>query len=470
MKNSQLITILRALDKKECRELRKWLQSPFHNQRADVIALFDYLLAGNHLEEEKFLRKERVFRKIYPDDPFDDNRFRQVMHFTAKAVEEYLTFQQFKQDEIAHRLMLAQSLQRRGLHHPLQRTLKQIAKMQESCPTRNEQYFYNEHHYQTIVNEHFANRRQLKEINLKAIDIPREKAYLIEKMRLYCTAIFLGNLQKVDFLTDDLSQLIERSGSEAFSQEPVIGIYSSILRAITEEENSEHFEILRERVRKDGQHLSDKELAEVYKWTTHYCVRKMNSGSEYFRREGFEWYRQGIEAKILMVNGTLSSNTYYNTMSIALKLREFDWSEQFVDHYYSYLDPSHRDTIHRFCRAKLFFAQKRYDRAMPLLAQSDFDNDIMNIEAKSMLTKMYYETDEVDALESLLESFNIYLKRKKIMGYHRSIYQNIIRCTRRLVRINPYDKEKREQLRQEIDQVRPLTERDWLLQQLDRLN
>jgi hypothetical protein len=91
----------------------------------------------------------------------------------------------------------------------------------------------------------------------------------------------------------------------------------------------------------------------------------------------------------------------------------------------------------------------------------------VQLNAKMMLLKIYYELDEVDALESLLESMRAYLNRKEVTGYYRSNYQNIIRYTRKLVRINPYDKAPKEKLRQEIQQVNPLTEREWLLRQLE---
>ena len=44
MQKSVLTEIVRALDKKEIRELNKWLQSPAHNQRQDVVRLFEFLL------------------------------------------------------------------------------------------------------------------------------------------------------------------------------------------------------------------------------------------------------------------------------------------------------------------------------------------------------------------------------------------------------------------------------------------
>ena len=84
MKKSRLVHILKTFNKKEVRELRKWLQSPAHNQREDVLHLFEYLVEKNHLERDKYLEKEKVYPFIYKKEKYDDAKMRQVIHFLFK--------------------------------------------------------------------------------------------------------------------------------------------------------------------------------------------------------------------------------------------------------------------------------------------------------------------------------------------------------------------------------------------------
>ena len=56
MENSQLIFILKTFDKKEIREIRKWIQSPAHNQREDVTDLYEYLTDGERLFNDSQLK------------------------------------------------------------------------------------------------------------------------------------------------------------------------------------------------------------------------------------------------------------------------------------------------------------------------------------------------------------------------------------------------------------------------------
>jgi hypothetical protein len=116
--------------------------------------------------------------------------------------------------------------------------------------------------------------------------------------------------------------------------------------------------------------------------------------------------------------------------------------------------------------ARLYFEQNDYDSAMPLLVQTDFDDILLNLNAKTLLVKMYYELLEFDTLENLLESMRTYLHRKDV-GYHEPLFKNMIKLTRKLVRVNPYDKNEKAKLKKEIENTNPLRERTWLLEQLE---
>ena len=52
MIKSQLVELLRSFDKKEIRDCRKWLNSPYHNQRQDVIDLFEYFFSRKYINKD----------------------------------------------------------------------------------------------------------------------------------------------------------------------------------------------------------------------------------------------------------------------------------------------------------------------------------------------------------------------------------------------------------------------------------
>jgi hypothetical protein len=92
---------------------------------------------------------------------------------------------------------------------------------------------------------------------------------------------------------------------------------------------------------------------------------------------------------------------------------------------------------------------------------------LLNIIAKTMLLKIYYEQGELDAFESLLESMRIYLQRKEALDPTRkSAYKNMISLMKKLLNHNPYSKTQTERLKADIEAVQPLMEKEWLLKQV----
>jgi len=75
MQKSNLIVYFRQLSKRDWREFKKFVRSPYHNQREDVIRLFDYLEPAVRNLSRDFLDREKVFNAIYPQEVFDEKNF-----------------------------------------------------------------------------------------------------------------------------------------------------------------------------------------------------------------------------------------------------------------------------------------------------------------------------------------------------------------------------------------------------------
>ena len=114
MQKSVLTEIVRSLDKKEIRELNKWLLSPAHNQRQDVVKLFDFLVK-NLPNGDEGAEKAKAWKAVFPNQPYDDAYMRQVMYFLLKAIEEYLVFADVSADKIQYQLLLSRTYRERKL-------------------------------------------------------------------------------------------------------------------------------------------------------------------------------------------------------------------------------------------------------------------------------------------------------------------------------------------------------------------
>jgi hypothetical protein len=210
--------------------------------------------------------------------------------------------------------------------------------------------------------------------------------------------------------------------------------------------------------------LREKERREVYLLAINYCIRRFNVGKKEFLQAAFDLYRRGLEDRSLFENGVLSKFTYKNVVSAGIGLQNFGWVRQFIDDYRAFLPVREQTAIYNYNLAVYYFRLPDYDAAMTLLRDGDFGSDTMTqLDARSMLLRVYFEKGYEDALDSLLDSFSVYLRRQKQLGYQRENYMNLIRFTKRLLILSATDKVGAAALRKEIEGVANVAERGWLL-------
>ena len=471
MNKSPLVSILKTFSKKEIREFRKWLHSPFHNQRQDIIKLFEFFFEDNHLHKEGYLDKPTVFSWTFPKETYDDAKMRQVIFFLMQAVEQFLAYQEFFKNPIAVKSSLAKSYRKRTLDKSFEKTIKNIQKEQEDKGYKNETFYRNNY---VLELERYAHLSKVKRLsnNLQEISDAMDIAFIAGKLRQSCLILTHQKVYKEEYDIYLLDQILELVETEDHLKIPLIATYFFIYKTITEKEKETHFQNLKEQIIENGHIFPLTELRDIYLMAINYCINKMNEGNDSFIRESFELYREGLKNNIFIENNVLSRWTFLNIITNGLKLNEFNWIENFIDEYQSYLEEQHRESVSHYSMARLHFESKNYSSAMVLLSQVEYDDHIlMYLSAKNMLSRIYYEEKEFDALESLLESMRNYVQRKKVMGYHKANFKNYIRYMKKLLKIRPRDKTAIEKLRNEITIADPLTndERNWLLTQVDNL-
>ncbi len=470
MEKSHLVHILRVLDKKEVKELRKWVASPAHNLRQDVVGLLDYLVAGQHLSSEKHLEKERAFQAIYPGKPYNDAEMRQAMHFLLKAIENFLVYNELLKDEVRTQTMLAKVYRKRQLPKLFQKTIEAGREIQEKQPYRNHQYFENEYFLQFEQYTYLSGLGRNTPLNLQEVSDANDVAYLATKLQLSCIMLSHQAVFKTTYRLQILDELLAYlENNQHLLDIPAIAIYYHQFKAMQNPGDESHYRALKKQIFENGHLFPNEEIRVIFLLTINYCIGRINAGLNEYRLESFELYKEGIQNNIFLENGVLSRFTYGNVVMAGLNLKEFDWVEKFIYRNKDFLEEKHKDGVFQFNLARLSFEKKDYKEAMKLFSALDYDDILTNLLAKTMLVKMYYELDEFDALDSLIESMRNYLQRKNVMGYHKESFKHMIYCTKKLLKIIPGDNEQLKKIKTEIQTIEPLMERKWLLEQLNKM-
>ena len=445
------------------------MASPIHNQRKDVAKLFEYLMEDNHLYNDGFLEKEVAFKWVYPKESYDDAKMRQTIYFTTKCLEEFLIYQELREDEVRARTALGHVYRQRKLDKPFQKNIRETEKLQEQQEYRNGQYLRNEYFIQQEKYYYLSGVKRL-ELNLQQMSDALDATYIADKLRQSCLMLaHQAVYKKQDYEIGMLDDVLKVVKTKDFLNHPAIAMYYYSFMAQTEEEDESYFLNLKHEIIEHGHLLPKSEIRDIFLLALNYCIVKINAGITHYFREAFELYRQGLEQKLLFNEGILSRYTFINVVTNATRIKEFDWVETFIQDYKKYLENKYRDNIVSYSLGKLHFEKKAYDKAMTLFSQVEYDDILMNLNAKVMQIQMFYEQDELDVLESFLESTRTYLLRKKVIAYHRSTFKNFLRFTKKLLKISPFSMAQRNKLQKEMEETNPLKEKEWLLEKLEDL-
>ena len=469
MQKSVLVEIIRSLNRKEMRDIQKWLQSPAHNQRQDVIRLFDFI-GKNLATDDENLEKEKAWRAVFPAQQYDDAYMRQVMYFLLKAIEEYLVFVYYSSDGVRYQLALSRIYRRRKLDKAYKQAHRLGLENLQKQPLRNDFYLLNKFFLEQVEYEHQMNLTQNAPVNLQETADALEKWFVEERLRISKDMLAHHSIyQKISYNHGLLEEVIDYADKKNMVREPAIAVYYYAYMALTKPDEESYFDELERRIHNQMEYFNPSEVRTLYLAALNYCVPKINQGRLDFARRAFDLYRKGLETRILLENNIVSRYTFGNAVGAALRNQKFDWAEKFIEDFQHHLDEKERNSIVNFNLSRVYFEKGEYNHAQRLLTQFEYDDMLFNIIAKTMLLKIYYEQDEYDAFESLLESLRIYLQRKEALDPTRkAAYKNLISLMKKLLHLNIYSKPQKEKFRELVLQTNPLADREWLLKQLER--
>ncbi len=465
MKNSRVFTLFSQFSAKERRAFRKFVRSPFHNPRDDARRLYDYLL--DHYRKPALLERPLVFDHCYPNTPYNDAKMRQVLTHLCRLMEQFLAVDRLLNDQVKVRLEVARVLKDKNLENLANQNLQKAEDLLNERSFRDRVYY--ETSYQILFERHqaFAKKGRGTTIDLQPLNQALEVGFILEKLNQACYALTQQNVVKTDLaagLTDAIIQYIEQN--DLLDQTPAIRLYYAAYKILRPDAEEKWFYDLKAKLVEHQHLLPKEELRSLLIFAINFGIKKTNEGQREFIKECFFLYKYGLQHDLFMIHGELSRFTYKNIVTSGLVLGEFDWTENFIYQYKDRLAAVYRESHFSYNLSKLYFSRKDYDAAMQLLVKVEYDDLFLNLDAKTVLLKIYYEIGEWDALDSLLASFTTFLRRKKVMGYHKANYQNIISLTRKMSLLGQHNPGDRPVVQQLIHDTTPNTEKKWMLEQL----
>lgn len=465
MVTSPLLSILRALPKDRMRALEKFVRSPYHVTHAGVIQLFEFL--KENLNEEG-LSKNYVERSLLQKGENDPRRVYNLTNYLLETVEKFLAIEDWQSQEHLRNSATVESLRRLQLNKPATTMLRYARKRLDLDKMRGSEFHRAEYRLHWEAYHLSLQQGRAKTSNAQELSDTQDVAFICDKLRTGCLLLSHQKVSKQTYDKGLLDNVLSFVKGHRYLEIPAVAVYyHGYFAQLGGEGSDEHFARLKFLLQEHSPHFSVSETHDLFLMAINFCISRINQQEERFSREIFDLYQSGLQHGALLEYGMLSRWTYNNITLTGLRLKEFEWVKNFLHQYGPLLPESHREGAVNFNLARYYYETGALRTAMQHLLHIEYDDVLHNLAAKTILCKIYFRLGETDALENQLDSIQIYLRRKKVLGYHRDNYVAIVRFTRKLLTINLNNKEESIKLRKEILAAPVLTERDWLLGELD---
>jgi hypothetical protein len=256
--------------------------------------------------------------------------------------------------------------------------------------------------------------------------------------------------------------------ADEYKDTPAIMLYHLMHLTYVEPENENHYYELRQMMKNYIHLFPIEEVNEIYSTAISYCINKVNKGNFGFQRETYNLYKETIDNETILFNKEITATTFRNIVFFALRVEEYDWAEHFINDFQQYVDFKYRENAVQFSLARVEFYRKNYGNVLDHLNQVSYEDVWYNMGSKTLQLASYYELDEIDALESLLQSFKMYIRREKsLTSQRKDSHSNLIKFTYALMKLTTRDQEKLIKLKKEITDTAGVVSKPWLLEKVE---
>ncbi|MBK7871116.1 MAG: hypothetical protein IPJ74_10705 [Saprospiraceae bacterium] len=475
MPSKKLATLLSALSGHDLNRFRKFLSSPYFNEHQELVILLDLLInTPDEPLEDSAARKKAIWKKLFNKKAYNDGYMRRLISELIRLLLSFMALERYRKNPIQEQLLLLDLLNEPAYKLHFAGVLRNSETLQEKSNFRDS-YF---HFYQYLLDEQLykyieksdRNPEMLK--NLEDADYHLDCYYITKKLQHYCDALGYRNFLPVEEninLPPDFMNWLQQS---AYIKEPAVKSYFLVAQLFLHPDESTFYYELKNLLKEKGHLFQINELKAIYIHLINYCIDiKINKGFTDFFNELFDIYKNMLNKTVLIENNMIDPQHYKLIISVGLQVNEFDWVKDFIQTYTDKLPPEEQANARIYNLAKVHFQQQHYNKVIELLREVEYENITYALGGKLMLLKTYYELNEFLALDSLIDSFRIYLRRNKLISKEvRQQYLNVLRFVKKLSNTRPKDQKAIANVRQEIDACRALADKNWILQKLEDLS
>ncbi len=447
----KVVELLKTLSENELIRFEKFINSPYHNETKEIIALYEALI--NSDMNGGFNKSEYL-----TNYKWSDAKFRKQCNEIITLLIDFITIEY----RVSNKL------------------IDDLAKYEAIISKNWIDYFRNK---KNVINNHKIDKNSWTEIELARLYIILKKqidSNLLNPSDSLAVYAEIAQTRKEFMRQSELSTFIDL---ENFRHNNYF-LTREILRSITPLNNIQ-FRLFRDvkkllEGKQDNEHILkikdhllasnlDKDYSDkILTQCIGYLSTLINQGHLEVTSKIFDLYKFGIENDLLKIYVGMYRNIAY----LACREGEFDWALKFVENYKSkLLDETDQQTAYSFTKARTLWYAKDWEGVIRTLRNVEYKDMTYNLLARSYILTCYYELDDYEPLDSLIKSFKVYLRRKRnVSKARKDSFYNFITALDHLMKASERSDYKRIIKAHEVIADNPSTRnKDWLNEKIEEL-
>lgn len=481
MQETRFIQLLEQLEEKEQLAFQSYLNADAQGKKSTLEIVYKQLIKASPDFSNPRLTKVSLWQKAYPNKPFQELAFNNLLSNLLQKLYEFLAVQIVQSDKGLQSNLLLDHFRKREINDFIPFLIKRLEQQQHKLAQQNSDYFWQ----QIEINAHKDYAEIIREKRSYNIFLQKENDYLdlyyhLEKLRIAVDMLSRQTVINLDYKPTHLEIILSHyeAQPELLTAYPAIHIYWQALQMLRHPNQADAYFKLKALLSEHFHLFPVAEARTLYNYLLNYCVRKINTGFGQFYEEILSLYQFLLKAQLLEQQGKLTQWTFINILTAGLRLQNYEWTEDFVHRYKDALDPSTRDNVYAYSLASIYFEKGDLGESLSLLQSVAFTDAFYQLAAKIIQLKIYYLEESADAFFSLSLATQRYLSRnRQLSTYQTKSNVHFLKLIKRLFQLKikaKYLQQSRYQaqvqkLKDRIQQTEVLGNRKWLEQKLSDL-
>lgn len=478
MLSKKLISLLETFSKPELNRFKKFVNSPFYNENEDLTKLFSIIHKVLRRENQsqstsvQQLSKDYVWRILYENRPYDDITLRRLCSDLTQLAHKYLAVVTFHSNPANEEVMLLESLNDLKLDKHFFGVVRQSEKRREKSDLKDSNFHYSRFRMEKACHTNSELKKQVQSFdNLERANYHLECFYLSQKLKHICDALEYRKFYSVETTIDVPEDFLVKVPQQPYFQETAVQAYYLVSQMLLHPEEECHFKELKQLLKEKHKTFLQIELNSLYIYLINYCIdAQINNGRAAYFHELFEIFKTTLEQEIILIKGVLDFHVYKNIITVGLRVKQFEWVETFIQEYTKKLPKENQENALTYNLAKVYYEQKEYEKVIAQLREVEYKNLVYALGSKLILLRTYYELKEYLALDSLIDSFRIYLHRNKMISKEvKQQYMNVVRFVKKLANINEFDQKAVQKLKEQVINRKNFVAQRWIVEKIEEL-